>query len=67
MLVCLIFAVDREDPMEEYIELTRVRNHFIFQIESTGAVSCRDLFQQAIGILKSKAQNLLDQASESMH
>jgi NAD-dependent dihydropyrimidine dehydrogenase PreA subunit len=49
----------RPEGWAERIELERVDNHFIFSIESTGALTARQLLAEALRVLKEKAQALL--------
>jgi DNA-directed RNA polymerase I and III subunit RPAC1 len=43
---------------EEKIELRRIKNHFIFSVETTGAYSPAQVVKEAINILKHKSNNL---------
>jgi len=45
----------REPEWAERVELTRVKDHFIFSVESTGAMDAERLVKDALGILKQKA------------
>lgn len=51
----------RDEGWEEFVELRRVKEHFIFSIESTGALPPEVLFTEACKIMERKA---LDIASE---
>lgn len=42
----------------EYISLRRVRDHFIFSIETTGAYSPTDVMREAVGVLKQKCETI---------
>ena len=57
----------RHDEFKDKVQLGRVRDHFIFSIESTGQYESDDLFLESVKILKEKAlrfkRNLLDIAS----
>ncbi|KAG2188460.1 hypothetical protein INT44_001213 [Umbelopsis vinacea] len=44
----------RHKEFEDKVRLTRVRDHFIFNIESAGAIPPQDLFVQAVGVLIEK-------------
>ncbi len=46
----------RHKEFEDIVKLTRVRDHFIFNIEATGVISPQDLFRQAIKVLIEKAR-----------
>ncbi|KAF9297385.1 DNA-directed RNA polymerases I and III subunit RPAC1 [Linnemannia elongata] len=45
----------RHAEFENKVKLTRVRDHFIFKIESVGAIEPQDLFVQAVKVLMDKA------------
>ncbi|KAK6934626.1 DNA-directed RNA polymerase, RpoA/D/Rpb3-type [Dillenia turbinata] len=49
----------RGDDWEKYVSLRRVKNHFIFTIESTGALPPEGLFTEAVKILEDKCESLL--------
>ena len=40
----------------EFIQVNRIKNHFIFTIESTGAMRPDVLFEEAIHVLKKKCE-----------
>jgi len=46
----------RSNEWNKKIKLTRVKNHFIFLIESVGMLSPPILFKEAIGVLKNKIE-----------
>ncbi|KAK8955080.1 hypothetical protein KSP39_PZI001922 [Platanthera zijinensis] len=48
---------------EENISLRRVRDHFIFTIESTGALPPEVLFTEAVKILEQKCELLISELS----
>ena len=48
----------RHKEFEGKVRLSRVRNHFLFAIESTGAVEPHDLFDQSIDVLIAKCVEL---------
>ncbi len=48
----------RDKKWNDRIRLQRVRNHFIFSVESTGAYKAREIVEEAIAILKAKAVKL---------
>lgn len=55
----------REPEWNDRVELTRKRDHFIFSVESTGALPCGTLVCEALSILSGKCrdvENALDQA-----
>lgn len=45
--------------LENVVDQTLVRNHFIFTIESLGAYTAAEIFIEAVKVLKKKAQTLL--------
>ncbi|XP_064990850.1 uncharacterized protein LOC135628214 isoform X4 [Musa acuminata AAA Group] len=48
---------------EELVELRRVKDHFIFTIESTGALSPEELFIEAVKILEDKCDRVISELS----
>ncbi|KAG8067104.1 hypothetical protein GUJ93_ZPchr0005g14557 [Zizania palustris] len=52
-------------PSEEQVRLTRVRDHFIFTIESTGpgALPPEVLFTEAVKILEEKCERVISELS----
>lgn len=53
--------VHRYEELAKAVEMCRVRNHFIFTIESLGAYPPEDIFIEAVKSLKKKSQNLLEE------
>ncbi|KAI4495957.1 hypothetical protein M0802_008172 [Mischocyttarus mexicanus] len=53
--------VFRYDELKNTVQLSRVPDHFIFTIESVGALPSAVLFTEAIKILKSKCKTFLDE------
>jgi DNA-directed RNA polymerase I and III subunit RPAC1 len=51
--------VYRYPELAKGVELTRVRNHFIFNVESLGAYKAEEVFVEAAKVLKKKCQDLL--------
>lgn len=49
----------REPHWEEKVELTRKRDHFIFSVESTGAMPAPTLVTEALSVLTSKCDTVL--------
>lgn len=49
----------REKPFSDHVELTRKRDHFIFDVESTGALPADELVTEALSILMDKCSNVL--------
>eukprot|EP00010_Vexillifera_abyssalis_P000762 CAMPEP_0201552520 /NCGR_PEP_ID=MMETSP0173_2-20130828/16767_1 /ASSEMBLY_ACC=CAM_ASM_000268 /TAXON_ID=218659 /ORGANISM="Vexillifera sp., Strain DIVA3 564/2" /LENGTH=368 /DNA_ID=CAMNT_0047963021 /DNA_START=51 /DNA_END=1157 /DNA_ORIENTATION=+ len=49
----------RDPPQREKIKLGRVKDHFIFTIESTGCLSPADIFREALDVLSQKCDSLL--------
>ncbi|GAB5372335.1 hypothetical protein AAMO2058_001656600 [Amorphochlora amoebiformis] len=54
----------RGEEWEDKILLQRIRNHFIFSVESTGAYKARDIFTEALKVLKNKATKLKRELEE---
>uniref|UniRef100_A0A0E0K4N1 DNA-directed RNA polymerase RpoA/D/Rpb3-type domain-containing protein n=1 Tax=Oryza punctata TaxID=4537 RepID=A0A0E0K4N1_ORYPU len=50
-------------PTGEQVELRRVRDHFIFTIESTGALPPEALFTEAVRILEEKCRRVISELS----
>ncbi|SCU82293.1 LADA_0C04302g1_1 [Lachancea dasiensis] len=48
----------RHEEFEDKIKLGRVRDHFIFNVESTGAMTPEEIFFKSVRILKNKAEYL---------
>ncbi|RWR76192.1 DNA-directed RNA polymerases I and III subunit RPAC1 isoform X1 [Cinnamomum micranthum f. kanehirae] len=53
----------REKHWEECVDLRRVRDHFIFTIESTGALPPEVLFTEAVKILEQKCERIIAELS----
>jgi DNA-directed RNA polymerases I and III subunit RPAC1 len=53
--------VYRYPELAKSVDMTRVRNHFIFNIESLGAYKAEDIFIEAVKALKKKCKMLLDE------
>lgn len=53
----------RGDDWEKYVALRRVKNHFIFTIESTGALPPEVLFTEAVKILEDKCERVITELS----
>lgn len=49
----------REAGWEERVELGRVRDHFIFTVESTGIYTPAELVREAVAVLKAKCERLI--------
>jgi len=52
-----------DDEVEPQVELRRVRDHFIFTIESTGALPPEVLFTEAVKILEEKCERVISELS----
>ncbi len=50
----------REPEMESKIKLRRVRDHYIFTVETSGALKPEDMVREAIIAFKAKVSNLLN-------
>ncbi|EDO15644.1 hypothetical protein Kpol_473p3 [Vanderwaltozyma polyspora DSM 70294] len=48
----------RHEEFQDKVKLDRVRNHFIFNIETVGAMSAEEIFLKSVKILKNKAEYL---------
>jgi DNA-directed RNA polymerases I and III subunit RPAC1 len=55
--------VYRYPHLADSVELSRVRNHFIFTIESLGAYEPEEIFIESVKILKKKCQELMEELS----
>ncbi|KAF7145311.1 hypothetical protein RHSIM_Rhsim04G0011300 [Rhododendron simsii] len=53
----------REEGWDKYVALHRVKDHFIFTIESTGALSPEVLFTEAVKILEDKCERVITELS----
>mmetsp|Transcript_25510 Transcript_25510/g.100782 ORF Transcript_25510/g.100782 Transcript_25510/m.100782 type:complete len:177 (+) Transcript_25510:972-1502(+) len=56
----------RHGDWGEKVRLSRVRDHFIFSIESTGAIAPEDLFMRALQVLVDKCGNVVDRLNECL-
>jgi DNA-directed RNA polymerase I and III subunit RPAC1 len=57
----------RHDEFKDKIRLGRVRDHFIFSIESTGILHPDNLFLQSISVLRGKCQKLKSEIEANRH
>ena len=48
----------REEPGASHVRMGQRRDHFIFSVESTGALAPAELVSQALDILKEKAKGV---------
>ena len=48
----------RHEEFEGKVKLGRVRDHFIFSVESTGQWDSDELFLESVKVLKSKCESL---------
>ncbi|KAF7384663.1 DNA-directed RNA polymerases I and III subunit RPAC1 [Vespula maculifrons] len=53
--------VFRHDDLKDCVQLSRITNHFIFTIESVGALPSAILFTEAVKILKSKCKTFIEE------
>lgn len=51
----------RHDDLKDKVELSKIKDHFIFSVESTGAMRSHEVVVEACRVLQDKAANLLDQ------
>ena len=49
-----------EDAYAPYLQLRKVKDHFIFTIESTGAWRPHELFRYAVDLMRSKCDKVLE-------
>jgi len=56
--------VFREDDLKDGVELSRVRDHFIFSVESTGVLPPDVLVAEAIGVLRAKCDAFLQELED---
>lgn len=54
----------RDEYWEERVGLHRVRDHFVFSVESTGAYKAREIVEEAVKVLKNKAQKMASELEE---
>lgn len=57
--------VFREDDLKDGVELNRIRDHFIFSVESTGILAPDTLVSEAIKVMMGKCQRFLNELEES--
>jgi DNA-directed RNA polymerase I and III subunit RPAC1 len=50
----------RDDDLVDHVDLGSVKNHFIFNIESTGSLPPEVLFTEAVKILEAKCEAITD-------
>ncbi|XP_063235461.1 DNA-directed RNA polymerases I and III subunit RPAC1 isoform X1 [Bacillus rossius redtenbacheri] len=58
--------VFRYDDLKDSAKLTRVKDHFIFTIESVGAIPPDVLFVEAVKILKNKCRTFLEELNKNI-
>lgn len=56
----------RHKDLADVVELGRLRNHFIFSVESTGALSSTELVVEALKVLEEKCRSLKSQISAAL-
>jgi len=56
--------VFREDDLKDGVELSRIRDHFIFSVESTGILPPDVLVSEAIKVMMGKCQRFLHELEE---
>lgn len=57
--------VYRYPHLKDAVQMSRIRNHFIFTIESVGALRPEDIFIEAVKSLKKKCRMILDEIQGS--
>ncbi|KAI0242828.1 DNA-directed RNA polymerases I and III subunit RPAC1 [Lamellibrachia satsuma] len=55
----------RHEDLKDCVKLTRVRDHFIFSVESTGALPPDVLVTEAIKVFKTKCRRVLQELEEA--
>ena len=50
----------RNPKDRDIISLSRLRTHFLFKVESTGAISAEEVFKRAVRVLANKAKAIKD-------
>ncbi|KAI6200070.1 Dolichyl-phosphate beta-glucosyltransferase [Aphelenchoides besseyi] len=58
--------VFRFDELKDAVELTKKKDHFIFSVESTGALESHELVVEACRIIQDKSNNLLNMFCEKL-
>lgn len=57
--------VFRYEDLKDSVMMTKIEDHFIFTVESIGAVQPDVIFTEAVKILKNKCLTLLEELSQS--
>jgi DNA-directed RNA polymerase I and III subunit RPAC1 len=57
-------ALSAEPKWEDKVQLRKIKNHFIFTVESTGAIPPEELLGTALELLSEKGQKLLGKLNE---
>lgn len=57
----------RHEEFQGKVKLGRVRDHFIFSVESTGQFDADDLFVESVRVLKAKCERLKRGLANMMH
>lgn len=57
--------VFRYDDLKDAVVMTKIEDHFIFTIESVGAMQPSDIFKESIMILKNKCRDILEELNSS--
>ena len=60
MPVLQVRRLSGEDKWSPYLQLRKVKDHFIFTIESTGALRPHELFNYAVDVMVSKCDKVLE-------
>lgn len=56
--------VFREDDLKEDVEINRIRDHFIFSVESTGILPPDELVAEAVKVMMGKCQRFLQELED---
>ncbi|KHN87086.1 DNA-directed RNA polymerases I and III subunit RPAC1 [Toxocara canis] len=59
--------IQRHEDLSEHIELSRRKDHFIFSVESTGALKSSELVVEACRVIEEKCRTLKSLFEEKLH
>ncbi|KAJ8943017.1 hypothetical protein NQ318_008335 [Aromia moschata] len=57
--------VYRYDDLKDAVVMSKIQDHFIFTIESVGAMQPADIFKEAVKLLRDKCASLLEELNSS--
>ncbi|RDD41117.1 DNA-directed RNA polymerases I and III subunit RPAC1 [Trichoplax sp. H2] len=55
----------RDPELKEHVILNKIRDHFIFCIESTGSIPPADIFRESVKILRQKCHKFLEEVNRN--